>query len=273
MFTNKSPVIAGLFRCGLVCRNFAEQKIEEVLGEEGQRFELAAEACMAAAYSGRGNAVALYDLPTLTKFLTLREGKLGSCTAKAVKFSCDAGLLAIWWRIAQPEESTRSMVLVVYNTSNGQRVASVHELEDHVIMAGRHRINVAQYCILAWSPTAEGLLFCMRGAYHILDLSTGNYTITQVQHSNGLYSPEGSSPTWVHNPRLPAYGWMSGSTLMVEGPPMQPDWSAFTMSNKPEGIFLIDLAGCILKTWRKSAGWQRKLFWEEKHRYNGYGGA
>lgn len=52
VFSNQSPNIGGMFRCGLVCLNAAENSMEEVLGSEGQRFELAAGACRAAAYSG-----------------------------------------------------------------------------------------------------------------------------------------------------------------------------------------------------------------------------
>ena len=77
VFTNQSPVMAGMFKCGLVCLDASENSMEEILGLEGQCFEVAADACKAAVYGGHGDTVDFYKLPLLQKSLTVKEGDSG----------------------------------------------------------------------------------------------------------------------------------------------------------------------------------------------------
>lgn len=66
--------MAGVSMCGLVCHSdcldASQNSMEEVLGMDGQRFEVAADACKAAVYGGYGNAVDFYDHRI---FLSLRK--------------------------------------------------------------------------------------------------------------------------------------------------------------------------------------------------------
>lgn len=170
--------------------------------------------------------------------------------------------------MAQPGEVACDMALAVYDTSSGHRVAFVHEHEDHVSMSGSSNFDVAHYCILARSPSAEGLLFCMRGAYHILKLSTGSHTHTRVQpEQSAEYKPRPGSPIWVHNPMLPAYGWMSSSIMLVEGQLASPATSSCRDTDVKN--FLISLDGIVMGSWRLSPGWQRATFCEQRQAFNG----
>lgn len=160
------------------------------------------------------------------------------------------------------------MILTIYDTHDGQQKALVHEHDIGGSLLRLTNRRVTHYCILAWAPSSEALLFCMQGLFHVMRFHTleqGNDFVTVgpilIRPNDCLEAPEGLyRAKWVHPDKLsrlvlPATGWMPGNFVMVSGSPTPSRVAEGSAIRNPKSdLFLISLDGSILGQWRSSDG-------------------
>ena len=104
----------------------------------------------------------------------------------------------------------------------------------------------------------------MQGSYHILTLPAGKWVTTNVQPATHEWAGRPGPPglSWLHNPTLPAFGWMSDSSVLVEGHFVPPASRSPSGPKIGSGMdYLISLDGCHMhfNAWQMSSCWLRDV--------------
>ena len=241
VFTSRSPVVAGTFKCGLICYDVLNNKMAELTGTSEQRFQLAVshaaspnDVCLgrAAAWCMFAEEVITYDLPSLQPTMTFRHsvhtasghGLHGPATSRAILLSPDASKIAIWWTSTY---NHKHCVLAVYDCEHGSELASVHALdrtngddEDPADfpfewLGSSFSVDVFNqlHFMLHWAPTSNALLCCIENCYHILSLISRSAAPTSVRPRN-LHRDMSGSLVEIKD-STPAVGSMPGGRFVV----------------------------------------------------------
>lgn len=271
IFTSKSPVVAGMFKCGLVSWDVVNNRMKEVQGRVGQEFQLAIPCTAPATSNSRsaGKAVALcpfakeilvYDLPSL-QAINRYGAQDGLSTFRAALLSPDASKIALWWH----DHQHRS--LSVYDCQTTSSIASIQAPDGYGVTAdaispdrSEEAMQLLQkstevHYMLHWGPTSKMLVYCMNNLYHIFQVASSESVSTSVQpcdlrngHSRVLRDDLNSFVGL--DDALPAIGWIAdGRVVVVMGQVAGlPEDAAF--------LFALHMDGTVIARWEFQAAWQ-----------------
>ena len=238
VFTSRSPVVDGMFKCGLVCYDVMHNRLAELKGTCGQRFQVAAphaaspnDVCLgkAAAWCIFAKEVIVYDLPSLQPTMSFRHtvhtvSENGSATSRAILLSPDASKIAIWWT---PGGNNKHRTLAVYDCENGSELALAHANDrthgddtdpaDFPFgwLGSSSAVDIFNqlHFMLHWAPTSNALLCCVEDCYHVLSLMSKSTIATTIRPRT--LRRDMSAYCLQSEDSSPAIGWMPGGRIAI----------------------------------------------------------